>query len=90
MGVLKDVYVVELTPAVKNLNVMQTEIYIYSTIRDSTYDDVFTLIEYITEYIGLNLWNDFQSQQFYNDAFEREYVGYRIINPHNSTNHKLD
>ena len=60
---------------------------ISDTIKTDTYDAVLTVIEYIIEDVdgashsGFVFQNQYHSATaIYNDAFEREYVGYRIIN----------
>ena len=63
--------------------------YIYSPIKDNCYDDVLTIVEYVTNYFIQ--WQMLQYQKGYhyydlidykaeiNELFQREYVGYRFI-----------
>lgn len=61
---------------------------ISDTIKTDSYDAVLTVIEYIIDKIDDSVYGSsfvFQNRSYtaaaiYNDVFEREYVGYRIIN----------
>ncbi len=61
---------------------------ISDTIKTDSYDAVLTVIEYIIDEIDDSVYDSsfvFQNRSYtaaaiYNDVFEREYVGYRIIN----------
>lgn len=56
---------------------------IYETIREDTYDNVLTLIEYISNSLDRFLYyysNEKPSQDLYNKVFASEYVGYRFAN----------
>lgn len=50
------------------------------TIRNDDYDDVLTVIEYITrEFSAILKDNNYELQEFYNKVFKKEYVGYRFV-----------
>jgi len=63
--------------------------YIYAPIKDNSYDEVLTIVEYVTNYFIQ--WQMLQYQKGYhyydlidykaeiNELFQREYVGYRFI-----------
>lgn len=60
---------------------------IYSTIKEDDYDSVLTVIEYIVQKVDLDSYGRVRyEKQFYtatalyNATFEKEYVGYRIVN----------
>lgn len=63
--------------------------YIYSPIKDNSYDDVLTIVEYVTNYFIQWQISQYQKGFIYcdlidygvkiNELFQREYVGYRFI-----------
>jgi len=62
---------------------------IYETIQKDEYDAVLTVIEFLVQIIDGDGYarcrfenKHYTATQIYNDVFEREYVGYRIIDRH--------
>ena len=54
---------------------------IYQTIRENTYDEVFSLIEFIVQKMKqMNPWKKDEYAEDYNTIFKNEYVGYRFVN----------
>ena len=79
-NLLKDVYVIEIDYS-NSYNQDKVFQIINNTIRVEDYDSVLTLIEYLAEkFDELLKWKDLKASALYNSVFEKEYVGYRIIN----------
>lgn len=53
--------------------------YIKETIREDSYDDVLTIIEYFITLCNQNYYGD-NFCSIFNNVFEQEYVGYRFVN----------
>lgn len=78
-NILKDVYLFEIDYSAQYNDTVFD--YIKKTIRSDDYDDVLSLIEYISNKLDkIIFFNMKNAQDYYNPVFENEYVGYRIIN----------
>lgn len=54
---------------------------VYTTIRENSYDEVFSLLEWIVHTMQeIYPWKKGEYEEDYNTVFENEYVGYRFIN----------
>ncbi|MDE7436779.1 MAG: hypothetical protein K2N01_13300 [Lachnospiraceae bacterium] len=54
---------------------------IYQTIRENTYDEVFSLLEFLVQKIQkIHPWTGKDYEELFNDVFKNEYVGYRFVN----------
>lgn len=80
MSVIADVYALEIDFTSRcDVNVVKTMM--LNTIRQNTYDEVLTLIEYIVKRISqMEPWRDEGFGEHYNVVFKNEYVGYRFVN----------
>ena len=52
---------------------------IYIVIRNDSYDDILSIIEFFAKKVGANFYRD-NVFDIYNMFFEKEYVGYRFVN----------